>query len=599
MTRPGRRLRVIVAETAMLLWLAACMNAQAPAPALEPRSLAGQWAFHPGDDPGWAAPGVDDRGWARVTVPGSWRRQGFDQLTGIAWYRLRVPSALPAEDVLGVTLGKVDSAYELYVGGRLLGGVGALPPASRAEYDRHRTYSIPPSAREPDGSVVLALRVWRDPQKISTAAGPVEGPFEIGPLSRLVEREKLAEAGQLALVLLFLLVAIYHLSLRIRLGSGTDYAWFGALALLAAIYGFLRTQWKYLLFDDFLVLKKIEHLALWLIPATMLQFLWVFFKQPHPRWLRLTQLVLGIGAFAVVIAPGLSVAQGLLAILQFAVLPLLIVCLALVASRIRAGDREAFMVGGGFAVLGAAIVHDALVDRNYVIDPRIAIYGFALLVVGMSVTLGNRFQRALRDRDVLMRDLEVRVEERTHELSEAYRTMEELALRDSVTQLLNRRAIRDRAASELARARRHRAPFAVAMIDIDYFKRVNDTYGHAAGDQVLAQVALRLAQSVRASDDVGRWGGEEFIVLMAGTDRREAAVAGERLRKIVAATPVTIGGQEAQTITISIGLAVVEGGEAESMDLDALIRCSDEALYRAKADGRNTARMAEPVRATN
>ena len=88
------------------------------------------------------------------------------------------------------------------------------------------------------------------------------------------------------------------------------------------------------------------------------------------------------------------------------------------------------------------------------------------------------------------------------------------------------------------------------MIDIDYFKRVNDTYGHAAGDQVLAQVARRLAQLVRASDDVGRWGGEEFIVLMAGTDRREASAAGERLRNLVAATPVTIGEKEAQTITV-------------------------------------------------
>lgn len=105
------------------------------------------------------------------------------------------------------------------------------------------------------------------------------------------------------------------------------------------------------------------------------------------------------------IAPGLAVAQALLQFLQLSVVPLLVVSLALVVRRIRAGDREARVVGAGFAVLGATIAHDALVDRNYLLDPRIALYGFGILVIGMSVTLGNRFQRALRDRDTLMREL--------------------------------------------------------------------------------------------------------------------------------------------------------------------------------------------------
>jgi len=593
MIRPSLRLLLTGAAIAMLPALGACAQRSLQSSSLDARPISGTWAFQPGDDLAWAAPDFDDHRWARVQVPGSWRRQGFEQVTDMAWYRLHVPTLSAAEETLGLTLGKIDSAYEVYVGGRRLGGVGALPPNPRAEYDRHRTYAIPIAARERDGSVVVALRVWRDPGKISTSAGPVEGPFEIGPLARLIEREKLAEAQQLALVLLFLLVAIYHLTLRVRLGSGTDYAWFGVMALLAAVYGFLRTQWKYLLLDDFLVLKKIEHMALWLIPAAILQFLWVFFKEPVPRWLRVAQIVLVAGAFTVVIAPGLAVAQALLQLLQLSVVPLLIVSLALVVRRIRAGDREARLVGAGFAVLGATIVHDALVDRNYIVDPRVALYGFGVLVVGMSVTLGNRFQRALRDRDALMRDLEARVETRTHELSEAYRAMEQLALRDGLTGLLNRRAIHERAASEFARARRHRAPFAIAMIDIDHFKTVNDTYGHAAGDQVLVEVARRLAQSVRASDEVGRWGGEEFVVLMPETNRGEAVIAGERLRSLVASTPVPITGDISRTITVSVGLAAIYGSANASLDLDALIRHADEALYRAKADGRNAARIAE------
>ena len=578
--------------TVLPLVLVDCRSSPAPVPSLEPHSLSGLWAFQPGDDPAWSAPGFDDRGWVRLQVPGSWRRQGFDDLTGLAWYRLHVPAAWAAQETPAVRLGKIDSAYELYVGGRRLGGVGGMPPDPRMEYDRHRTYPIPADAREPDGSVVLALRVWRDPRKISSAAGPVEGPFEIGPQARLLERENLAEARSAAILLLFLLLALYHLALRLQIGSGADYMWFGVLALLMTVYGFLRTQWKYLVLDDFLVLKKIEHLVLWVVPAVTAQFLWVFFREPRPRWLRSAQIALVAGGVIVTVAPGLVLALALLPTLFFAVAPLLAAALALVARRIRARDREALFVGVGMAVLGAGIVHDALVDRNYFLNPRIGVYGFGFLVVGMSLALGNRFQRALRERDALTRDLEARVETRTHELSVAYQQMQELALRDGLTQLLNRRAIRDRAASELARARRQGTAFAVAIIDIDHFKSINDTCGHAAGDQVLMQVARRLAKAVRTSDDVGRWGGEEFVVLMPDTDRDAAAVAGERLRALIADMPVTLTDASARTVTVSVGLMAIDAASGSSPDLDALIGYADDALYRAKADGRNAARVA-------
>ena len=579
------------AVTVILLTTVGCGSSSQYA-SIEPQSLTGLWAFRPGDDPAWAAPGFDDSGWARLQVPGSWRRQGFDGVTGLAWYRRHVPVAWPADQALGLTLGKIDSAYELYVGGHRLGGAGTLPPNPRMEYDRHRTYAIPSSARAPDGSVVIALRVWRHPRKISSAAGPVEGPFEIGPLANVIERQQRAEAGQLTLVFVFLVVAVHHFALRLRLGSGSDYLWFGVLALLAATYGFLRTQWKYLVLDDFLVLKKVEHLVLWLLPPALLQFLWIFFGQVRPSWLRSVQIMLLVAAGTIAITPGLLPALALLSALQLMVVPLLVVCLVLVAQRIRAGDREAMVVGLGMAVLGTTIMHDALVDRSYIVNPRVVVYGFAFLVVGMSVTLGDRFYRALRERDALTKELEARVDLRTRELSEAYRQMKELALRDGLTQLSNRGAIRERAASELARARRQGAPFAIAMIDIDHFKAVNDTYGHAGGDQVLVQVARRLVEAVRASDDVGRWGGEEFMVLMPDTDRDNAAAAGERLRALVAGRPIAIADGVEHVITISLGVVAIQGTSGASFDLDALIGHADKALYRAKADGRNRASVA-------
>jgi diguanylate cyclase (GGDEF)-like protein len=556
------------------------------------QSLAVSWAFQPGDNPDWAQPGFDDRGWTRLRVPGSWRRQGFDQVTGLAWYRLNLASQWPRDEVLGLTLGKIDSAYEVYVGGHKLGGVGGLPPASRMEYDRHRTYLIPSQLRNADGSVDLALRVWRHPDKISTAAGPVEGPFAIGPLAQLIEQDKLGDARELALVFVFFTVAVYHLALRFRLGQGDEYLWFGILALLAAVYGFLRTQWKYLVIDDFLLLKRIEHIVLWLIPPAIAQFVWIFYAERRPRWLLAVQGLVLAGAVVVAVSPGILTALAILPLVQLSMVPLIAGTFILTVRRLRARDREVPLVGLGMAILSVTIIHDALVDQNYLVDARIANYGFAFLVVVMSVTLGNRFQRALRERDALTRDLEARVEQRTHELNEAYRQMEELASVDTLTRVLNRRMISERAQAELSRARRQQTPFALAMVDVDRFKAINDTSGHAAGDVVLRQVAERLGATVRTTDDVGRWGGEEFLVLLPGAAPREALGAGERLREQVASAPIALPDGSTRAVTISVGVVSVDGSNPAQLDLERLVEAADRALYQAKAGGRNTVRAA-------
>jgi len=590
---PAARVRVGAVPAAVLLMAAACAGTVSQSASAEPRSLAGLWAFQPGDDPAWAEPGFDDRSWTRLRVPGSWRRPGYNYLSGIAWYRLRVPPVWPGQETLGLTLGRIDSAYELYAGGQRLGGVGALPPRPRIAYDRHHIYALPPGVRQPDGSLVLALRVWRAPQFFSMAAGPIDGPFEIGPLSDLLDRARLAEALDLALVLVFLLVAVGCLAPRGRAGSARDHTWFGILALLAVVYGFLRTQSRDLVLDDFVVLTKIEHGVLWAAPAAILQFLWAFFRQPHPGWLRPVQIAFVAIASVILLTPGLAVPLALAPVLQISVVPLLVVSMGLVVRRLHAGDREARIMGVGIVLLGATIVHDVLVERDVLAAPQAALYGFAALVAGMMATLGRRFQNALRDRDALTHEFEDRVAVRTRELSTAYREMEERALWDGLTQILSRQAIRDRAESELARARRYRTPFALAIIDIDHFKSVNDTRGHAAGDSVLVEITKRLVQAVRASDDVGRWGGDEFVVLMPATDVREAAKVGERLRSLVAATPATLGNDAVQTMTVSVGVTAVDATAAESLDFETLVARADEALYRAKADGRNRVSVGE------
>lgn len=144
-----------------------------------------------------------------MRVPRSWGRLGYGELHGFAWYRVRVPSEWPASEALGLTIGKVGSAHEVFVGGRRLGGGGRMPPCPSLDFDRHRTYAIPGSAREADGSVAIALRVWRATEQGAGQAGAFDGPFELGPLDALVARAERFELGLLVVVVVLFMAALY------------------------------------------------------------------------------------------------------------------------------------------------------------------------------------------------------------------------------------------------------------------------------------------------------------------------------------------------------------------------------------------------------
>lgn len=163
------------------------------------------------------------------------------------------------------------------------------------------------------------------------------------------------------------------------------------------------------------------------------------------------------------------------------------------------------------------------------------------------------------------------------------RVMRDLALTDELTRLPNRRHFLALAEAALSDTRRHGTPLALAGLDIDFFKKVNDTYGHAAGDLLLQRVAHALRGAVRPTDAVGRMGGEEFSALLRGADPEQARVIAERMRAAVQALDCSDISPDLKP-TISIGLSqAVDGNER----LDALCKRADDALYRAKESGRN------------
>jgi diguanylate cyclase (GGDEF)-like protein len=168
--------------------------------------------------------------------------------------------------------------------------------------------------------------------------------------------------------------------------------------------------------------------------------------------------------------------------------------------------------------------------------------------------------------------------------SGAFLQVEARATHDRLTGIPNRETLLAMLGSEIERATRHYIPLSVAFIDIDRFKPINDTYGHNAGDAVLRQVARLIAQAVRVSDTFGRYGGEEFMLILPETTPEEAHALAEKLRLLVQHERLRIAGDQSVNVTISIGIA---GGRGSELQIDMLVDRADAAMYAAKQLGRD------------
>jgi diguanylate cyclase (GGDEF)-like protein len=184
-----------------------------------------------------------------------------------------------------------------------------------------------------------------------------------------------------------------------------------------------------------------------------------------------------------------------------------------------------------------------------------------------------------------------RILELEDRLVEARESMRFRATHDLLTSLWNRAVIVDLTSREIHRSRREQTCTAIMLCDIDHFKLVNDQYGHATGDDVLREVARRLQHSVRSYDMVGRYGGEEFLVILNKCDPHSAEGRAENLRATICGKPIPA---RSNNLTISISIGLVLSTEFAGRNVDELIQEADTALYAAKAAGRNCVRLARP-----
>jgi two-component system cell cycle response regulator len=208
------------------------------------------------------------------------------------------------------------------------------------------------------------------------------------------------------------------------------------------------------------------------------------------------------------------------------------------------------------------------------------------MVRGLEIGVNDYLMRPIDKNELLARARsQVRKRRYTERLRDNVQISIEMAITDALTGLFNRRYMESHLASLLEQASARGKPLAVLVLDIDYFKSINDSHGHDAGDDVLREFALRIKRSIRGIDLACRFGGEEFVVVMPETDIAVAAMVAERLRRRIAAEPFAINaGGNSIPVTISIGIAALRGAEDNAA---SVLKRADQALYRAKRDGRN------------
>ena len=552
--------------------------------------LDGAWRFRAGDDPAFAEPGIDDRAWDIRGISDPWQDGGYPEAGQMAWYRKRVE--LPADappTQWGIRVVAVRNAYEIFVDGEPLGGVGSLPPDASINYDRQRVFVVPEELIA-DGSFVVALRVWggSDRAVAVTDGGPRTTGLLLGDYTRLVQGMDAEQIPVLIFAALFCVLGVYFFSLGLLNRQLSGYWWFGLSAIDVGLWLLTQTQTKYLLDLPFIVYEKWEAVVAYAMAPLFIQLFWTLSEARINRLVRAWQASYLVAALAIVASPGLDLFYIIRPLWQVTTIAGWVPTLWVVLRQRAKGSEGAKTLSLGLLAIFVTGIHDQLVNLEIIDSIHLLPVGFLVLVASIGVTLADQFTR-------LRASLEAQVRERTEALSDANdrlaesnTKLEQLALEDPLTGLLNRRGFEHRAEAPWQRLKRSGKPFSILLADIDHFKSINDRFGHDEGDRMLISVSRQLRRITRAVDVVARWGGEEFVVLLEDAAIEGAGIAAEQMRKAVEEMPFATTSENV-SVTLTIGVAECQPGES----MDAFIRRADQALYVGKKDGRNRVICAE------
>ena len=581
-------------------------------------TLNGPWQFHPGDDPAWASPTFDSSEWEQLSAGQPWGKQGHAHLTGFAWYRCSI-TLNRVSDVarkFSLLVPKIDDSYEIYWNGELIGHNGKLPP-------RPVWYISQPAQSFELGEVqhgVLAVRVWKAPL-LSDDSGELGG-FEAAPLignpeaiatAKSADEFQWLRSRQLHFGANLLCAAIAFLSFLLWLRAPGRWVlfWMTGFAIAQPTILLLMNAhlgWPYsLAMAAGQPLHAVQDVSLWFL------LLWLLSLHENRGLCRITRILAYLYTAGEVL-DGVLVALSwdprwtgaaqvfdvvLTAfLLVFEAFPLVLVGYAffqrkqfdsarwLVALLAFLDEMMLFFsdtVKQGRQFTGWSIA-DKIDKPLFFLDGNgisLSTLAGALLLAAIVYAVYTSVREDQRRQDVL--------EQEKIELLRESDRMRHHAEHDGLTGLWNHRMIVERLREELIRSLRDGTPLSVILADVDHFKKVNDTFGHLAGDRILKEIGTVLSRALRPYDCVGRYGGEEFLMILPNCGMESALIRAEQLRAEVQLSRI-MDGERVLQVTASFGVAADFPSNYEA---EMVIRAVDAALYRAKSSGRNCVIQAE------
>lgn len=546
-----------------------------------------EWAFMPQDDYRYSELGYDHSTWPTKNLTDEWPSAGYPASGHVIWLRKELQFDVPLDYAraarLGLRFGPIRQAADVYAGGIKLGSIGYVDDGGEPDFRKVTVWRIPVEAISTDGRLVLAIRVWGKALRFGDGGARFTPNSQIlGDYAALKRELRASKLPALFIAFVLFLFSLFSFYLYRRSHALRDYFWFGVVTLSTSIFTFVFHDWRELLGWSAQLSERLLFLSFAALVLGGQRLLWSLLVEPFPRWLTVYHLV-AVGACLVfALQPSLSVLLGVRDLFWLFFSLSVPAVAGLLWRKLRAGVSEARVVVVAVVLFLLLGWHD-MVRELFSYQSTWAVlypYGFLMLAATMAILIANRFGAQVEV-------LEAAVAVKLAELEDINSQLRTLSERDSLTQLDNRRGLEDKARSLLSRPADVNKPAAVVLLDIDHFKRLNDQHGHQVGDQVLTEFSERLRAFCRSHDLVGRWGGEEFILILEGLDRQSARARLQDLHTLIGSRPFYCEGEAAQVfyvdVTATVGVAYYRSDDT----FDSVISRADRALYRGKEQGRN------------
>ena len=563
-------------------------------------SIDSGWSYHWGDIP--RSRQADDTEGAHWRFSeAEWKQAGsLENVTGrsdedILWLKLDLPESKWRNPHLLVSY--ADLIFQVFEAGRMTYEHGRIGPEGKGDFAGWPWHLIPVTVAE---STSLYFRVYSSYYLIGLSEEIIMG--EKADLLAHVYHKGMT--GGVFFIILFI-VGIISMALGLIKGHRRGALSTGFLSLNLSLMMLAQNELSQIVFFSPFILSYVWAFSYFLVPAFMA---WVVYEWFDQKISKPVLIILCVSLGSMICAFVLSGITDLLFVEFYPSIDVLLI-VSMLALLIECGARhkgkgiEEGLIIFGFFVICLSLILDAI--SFYGIVTWIGKAGqwsltlFVISLLAVYLIKDKKQQEALA---LLTHNLENTVAERTQALNESLARLEELAQTDFLTKLLNRRAFMERANREVAKSIRHKQPLSLMLFDIDHFKRINDRYGHGAGDRVLTEVAKVVSKTCRASDLICRWGGEEFVVLLQSATPDQAKLLAARMRETIQSLALKSEDGDAIAVTASFGFISYDGyqetselNKPENADrlLELLLNKADSAMYDTKNRGRNDITVSE------